>query len=103
MLLKLASDGVWDMITNEEVVTLLRKHKNSAVAAKVLAQHSRQERLRLGKRLDDITVTIFDVDLRDVKTKMEKKKPSINKFFSKIARKLSIKKHIPAQATVSRM
>lgn len=60
----LASDGVWDVITSENIrcCALLPKYKNPKTFSDYIAATAVRKRRRLGMRLDDVTVVCVDVN-----------------------------------------
>ena len=53
--LVLASDGVWEFLTNDSVVEYVRKEGQAAAAAKRLTDEAYQAWMDLDERSDDIT------------------------------------------------
>jgi len=58
----LASDGVWDVLSEEAVVSIAVRVTNSLRAAKAIAQDAFHIRATGSMRLDDITVVVVDVN-----------------------------------------
>lgn len=61
MVLIVASDGVWEFLTNKQVVALLRRSKTPLEAAQVIWRASYLEWITKEVRTDDITVIVVDI------------------------------------------
>jgi len=58
----LASDGVWDVLSEEAVMGMAMRVKNNVRAAKAIAHDAFHIRATSSLRLDDITVVVVDVN-----------------------------------------
>ena len=58
----LASDGVWDVLTEDAVISAAIRSKSSVRTAKAIAHEAFHIRATGSLRLDDITVIVVDVN-----------------------------------------
>lgn len=58
----LASDGLWDVMSSDDVRQLVFLHSDPNVVAKLLVDHSAVKRRRQGLRADDISALVVDVN-----------------------------------------
>lgn len=58
----LASDGLWDVYSDEELRTFVMSDRDPNIVAKKLAQMAYQRRLQSHIKIDDITVFVIDVN-----------------------------------------
>ena len=58
----LATDGVWDVLTESNVMNIVSGERNPIHAAKQLSRIAFQKRMSTGTRHDDITVCVIDIN-----------------------------------------
>ena len=58
----MGSDGLWEVITPPEAAALVRRVMDPHKAANLLAKRARQIREDRGIKIDDITVTVVDLN-----------------------------------------
>lgn len=56
-----ASDGMWDVISNERAASIIRRIRDPRKAARKLVAMAEKLRLYNGRRTDDVTVTVIEV------------------------------------------
>ena len=58
----LASVGVWDVLSEQDVISLVENERSALRAAKLIARVTFQTRISWGSRGDDISVCVVDVN-----------------------------------------
>ncbi len=61
----LATDGLWDVVSLQSIAKVLNKHEAPTSAAKALTEKALKRREDRGLRLDDITVVVVDINVKD--------------------------------------
>jgi serine/threonine protein phosphatase PrpC len=55
----MASDGVWDQLTNDQVVSIASQHDDPRVASNAIVKEARRRWERSGAYVDDITAMVI--------------------------------------------
>jgi len=61
----LATDGLWDVISVQKVAIVINRYDDPQLAADALAEKAFKRRTEKGIRLDDITVTVVDINVTE--------------------------------------
>jgi serine/threonine protein phosphatase PrpC len=58
----LATDGVWDILGNDDIATYIMKYQDPQNMADCIARHAQEQRRVKQMRRDDITVIVVDIN-----------------------------------------